>query len=301
MEFILKTDLAKDLPATIDFNYEAIKAELDENLARYRGLVFTDEEIPQAKKDRANLNNLVKALDEERMRVKNACLEPYTQFESRINELKAMIKAPSDEIDAKVKQFEDAKKSSKRDAIRRFYADNINGMEKILPLERIFNPRWDNTTYSLITITQEIMAAIERAEADLKTISSLQSEHELAIKDKYLQTLDLGAALAEKARLDALREVTAAQEARARAEHENVRVNAEAAQRAAEAVTEAQPEEAEDSSASEVPAYANEAPAAPQYRVIDFRIKATDAQLAALKEFLITNHIPYGRVPYAVN
>lgn len=58
----------------IKWNNEELKAEIAAKMEDYRGLVFTEENISDAKKDRANLNKLKSAFEDERKRVKKLCM-----------------------------------------------------------------------------------------------------------------------------------------------------------------------------------------------------------------------------------
>lgn len=44
------------LPQNISFNFEELKAELTEKARLYETIVYTDDQIQEAKKDKANLN-----------------------------------------------------------------------------------------------------------------------------------------------------------------------------------------------------------------------------------------------------
>lgn len=55
----------------IRWNHEELKAELTAKMQEYKNLVFTEETIGDAKKDRANLNKLKNAFEDERKRIKN--------------------------------------------------------------------------------------------------------------------------------------------------------------------------------------------------------------------------------------
>lgn len=75
----------------IKWNNEELKAEIASKMKDYRGLVFTEESIAEAKKDRANLNKLKSAFEDERKRVKKLCMEPYNKFEQQVKEVTALI------------------------------------------------------------------------------------------------------------------------------------------------------------------------------------------------------------------
>ncbi|MEG1774195.1 MAG: DUF1351 domain-containing protein, partial [Oscillospiraceae bacterium] len=113
MKFTVTTDLEKVLPASIEFNFEQLKAELAVTLADYRSLVVTEDAISATKEKRAALNKLRNRISDERIRVKKQYLAPYDAFESRVKEIDAMISDPIRLIDSQIKAFEEAKKEAK--------------------------------------------------------------------------------------------------------------------------------------------------------------------------------------------
>jgi hypothetical protein len=273
LKILAPTDGVYALP--IQINFEELRQELTARLENYKDLVFTDLNISEAKDARAKLNKLKDAIENKRKEVKKACLAPYEAFEKQIKELVSLVDAPILEIDKQVKDYEQRKKADKRAEIEAFYNDNIGDLADLLPLERIWNDKWLNVTVKMPEIREAINASIQRTRSDLQTIADLKSEFELQIKDTYLRTLDLSAALNEKTRLEEQRRKLAEYEAQK-----------------AQSVAEANQETAH---ASKPPQEA--AASAEDVVMIDFRIWATPKQLAALKNFLISNNIKYGRVP----
>lgn len=72
------------LPEAIDFNYQELKQELEEKITVYTNLVYSDDQIKLAKADRANLNKLKKALNDERIRREREYLEPFNTFKNAL-------------------------------------------------------------------------------------------------------------------------------------------------------------------------------------------------------------------------
>ena len=103
-------------PESILFNYEELKAEITEKTKMYETLVYTDDQIKDAKADKAKLNKLKKTLNDERIRLEKEYLEPFNDFKSKINEIIRIIDKPVAVIDKQVKEFEDKKKQDKYDA-----------------------------------------------------------------------------------------------------------------------------------------------------------------------------------------
>jgi hypothetical protein len=188
---------------SIDFNHVEIVQELKERLVKYQGLVYNENEIKIAKGDRAALNKFKEALELKRREIKKQCLAPYEAFELKIKQILTLVEKPALEIDKQVKLFEEKQKNEKKNIIEGVYNEAIGALTEILPLNRLWNDKWLNATYKLDLISKEIITAIEKVRSDLEVIASLGSEFDLQVKDKFLTTLDLSAALQEKSRLEA--------------------------------------------------------------------------------------------------
>lgn len=300
-ELIIKTDL-EHLPP-IEFNYESLKEQLDVKLERYRNLVIEEKDIPDAKKDRAELNKLSEAIDNERKRVKKLYSRPIDAFEKKMKDLTAMIGQPVSEIDSKIKEYEARKKQEKRAAIERYYKDNVKDLADILTLDKIYNPKWENATVKPIDATQEMYDIFERLRSDLATIKSMNLPHETAVIAKLADNLNLGEALKENARLTAIEESAAKREAERKAEEERAAAREaqkqaetfEEVKETAETVEETKPEPEETSPVIEAPKVI--APTEEPLQQIDFRVWVTAEQKRKLAEFIKSNNIRYGKVP----
>jgi hypothetical protein len=297
LELVLATDLEALQP--IEFNYDALRSALDAKLEKYRNLVIEDKDIPDARKDRADLNKLADGISAERIRIKKQYLEPYTRFEKQLNELVDMIKKPNAEIDSKIKDFEARKKKEKRDAIDAFYKANVKDLSGFLTLDKIYNTKWDTAAAKVIDITQEMIKIFERVKTDLDAIKSMNLKHETPVISKYIERLNLGDALAESARLIALDEKAAAIKASVKPQTQRIEPNYVQAPLHAFEPQEAQNETEQPQQAVQAePVTTPEAEQVPEaVRHMDFRVWATNTQLQMLAEFLKSNNIKYGRVP----
>ena len=218
MEFQIKTDM-NTMPATIDFNFEEIKTDLTSKLGYYNNLIVTEDSIKGAKSDKSLLNKLKEAIENQRKDVKKACLKPYEDFEKKCKELVSLIDEPVKAIDTQIKVFDDINQTEKYAEITAYYNENIGELSEIVPLEKIVNAKWKNVSLSLDTIRNEIGDKIYKIRNDLKIITAFGSEFKLNIKDKYLQSYDMSAALAEKNRLEEQKaKLEAAEKARKEAE-----------------------------------------------------------------------------------
>lgn len=186
----------------IEFNYDDLHKWITEQVEKYKNLTYTDETIKDAKEDRASLNKFKERIDAARKDVKKRYLEPYDKFEEKVKTLLKLIEEPAAAIDAQVKNYEECKKTEKKKQIEDYFNATIGDLSKFLTLEKIFNPKWLNQTATIKSVQTEIEQIITKAKFDLQTIKDLKSEWELTLIDTYLNTLDIGAALREKTRLE---------------------------------------------------------------------------------------------------
>lgn len=262
----LKVEEIKDLPSVV-FNFEDLKKELVVNLEKYKGLVYTDENIKDAKTDRANLNKLSEAIDTRRKEIKNKYLEPYNKFEAQIKELEALINEPKALIDKQIKDFEEKEKLEKKNTIEFFFKTRIDNLYEILKFETIFNEKWLNKTYKIEDIQNEIIDIIDRTKDDFKVIEDMHTEFEATLKDFYLQKRDLTATLKEKTRLEEQKKKIEEQKLK------QAEITQEHVAMSSQFKGESEP-----------------------VRYVDFRVFVTDEQLAILVKFLKDNKIKYGKV-----
>ena len=235
----MKFELQIPKTGKITWNKDDIKKAVEEKVKGYKGLVYTEETLSQAKNDRAELNNLKKALIDRRRKVKNLILEPYDVFESEVNEVVELIDTQAKEIDATIKSYEEEEKIQKKKVIKEYYDSIIGDLKDILPFEELFLDKYLNKTVSKKRIKEEISSKIDTVSKDLECIDAETSKYKINAKDVYLKTYDLKKALNEITRLEELdrrmeARVKAEEEARIKAEEEAKAKAEEEAKRAAE-------------------------------------------------------------------
>lgn len=185
----------------IEFNYEELKTQLLTKLDTYKHLQYTSDQIQAAKTDRANLNSLKKALNDERIRREKEFLEPFNTFKAQIRELCDLIDEPVKLIDAQIKEVENREKEEKREQCRKIFDDmaSFPGRPDWLQFEQIFNEKWLNKTCSIKSITDEIVEKLKKIAADITVLSELEYSFEAI--EEYKRSLDVSAAMNEGKRI----------------------------------------------------------------------------------------------------
>ena len=185
----------------IEFNYEELKTQLLTKLDTYKHLQYTSDQIQAAKADRAALNSLKKALNDERIRREKEFLEPFETFKGQIRELCNLIDEPVKLIDAQIKEVENREKEEKREQCRKIFDDmtSFPGKPEWLQFEQIFNEKWLNKTCSIKSITDEIVEKLKKIAADITVLSELEYSFEAI--EEYKRSLDVSAAMNEGKRI----------------------------------------------------------------------------------------------------
>lgn len=188
--------VVKDIsvPAEIGWNYEEIKAEVNALAKKYSGMVYTEDDIKSAKADRASLNKLKKALNEERLKRERAYMAPFAEFKAQVNEIIQIIDEPVKLIDTQVKAYQDKQREAKQRDIDFIIA------EADIPVDKAtyWNPKWLNESTSIAQIRKDIEAVAEKVQADYTIMElQLQPEYAAVAKECYQKTMDLSRAFAK--------------------------------------------------------------------------------------------------------
>lgn len=171
-------------------DFESLKAELTEKVSVYAKIVYTDETIKDAKKDRAALNKLAKAIADKRKIEKDNILERFRKFESECKELETLVTKASGNIDAQVKEYEQGVKERKKAEIVKIWESfNVEEVE----LDLFFNDKWLNTTTSLEMVKKEMESLINGYKANLEALKTLPFAFEA--QEYYKKTLNLAQAI----------------------------------------------------------------------------------------------------------
>ena len=292
MELVMKKDLEQQIPQELAFNYEELKAELQERLEYYNGLVVTEDTIKQGKEERAALNKFKGAIDTYRKDVKKRYMAPYNDFEHKVKDLTGLIDEPINAIDKQLAVFEEQRKAAKQSDIETAYDKLVpEDLRDIIPLDRIQDKKWLNATTSLKKIEEDIAERIKRTEADLLALDTVPEEYRAGVHAKYIDTLDITLAMNH---MNAQKKAEEAFKARQEEEKRRLEQQAQAEKNLAEL---AQQEANKRLAAQEEKAQEIEFPdpAEKKYPLrLAFNLTVKEAN--ALKQFLTDNNIEYHKI-----
>lgn len=260
-------------------NAKVILATVKAQLEHYKAENYSEDNIADAKRDKAELNAAAKRLNDKRLELEREFMKPFNEFKDTVTETCTLIKTASSQIDGVVKAVEDREKAEKRVRIEAEWAKL--GCT-LFTLDRIWDPAWLNKTAKMKDIIATLEGMVTKAKADLVVLDRIG---EPDAKAYYLDTLDLDAALREADRIKANRERLAAIE---RAKADAPAVMAPEMPAGKVQATQAAPEPAE--------ATADTAEPAPALLERSMRVWGTYDQLVALSEFMNEHGIEFEKI-----
>lgn len=176
---------------SIGCDFERAEKYLDDRLAEYQNVIFTEESKKDAKNAVATLRKEKKAFADRIKEVKEEYMKPFMLFAERANGLLEKYDQPINFINGQVSAFEEKRIEEKRAQIVQLYTECIADMEDVLPLKRLYNPKWENATFNPTQIRKELMERKEAAKQALTTIREMNTDMEDKAIQMYLETYNL--------------------------------------------------------------------------------------------------------------
>lgn len=202
MEFKIYNPQEDGFLQKIDWNHKELKAEIQKKANDYMNLVYTSDQIKDAKKDRANLRKFVTALEDKRKEIKKQILVPYSDFETKEKELVGIVNQAIENIDTQVKGYEEGLRQEKLAKVKEIYVEEIKDLDRTIPFEKVYKESWLNASTTLKSVREEIASIYAKVDADLKILNADTSPYVFEMKEEYLKDFDLTAALANKQKLE---------------------------------------------------------------------------------------------------
>lgn len=306
LSLVIKNQQALAGSRHIDWNKDELIERVRAVTAKYEGLVYTDDDITNARTDRAELNAIKNSISDSRIQVKKFVMAPYDQFEAEVAEVTNLILEAIKPIDEAIRTHDENQKADKKKQLIAYFDSIIGDLAESVTFERVFDPKMLNASTSMKKAKEGIADGVQQIRTNIDTINTVISEpyRTFAIAN-YLQTMKLAGSMKLAQRME--------QEDRRKAElaAEVEKAKAAPAPAPATPVVEppkpaapAQPAPQPNSfvAAAEKAAAATPAPApAPaespeKLYAMSFRAIGTKEQLMALKQYMKDNHIKYGKV-----
>ena len=180
----------------IKWNKEELKAQISEFREGYAdAIIQNDEDYKAAKKDRAEINAVLKKISDQRIQVKKAVMKPYEVFEKELKDTQSDLEDIQKKIASTIKEYEDEQSEKKLNWINDVFARAIEGKDMdFLTLERIFDKKWMNKSSKEEDIEKAINARVDTIHNNLLWIAEVEDTTIRATaRRQYEETLEFGA------------------------------------------------------------------------------------------------------------
>ncbi len=231
MSNLVEVQVQKSL-GTITSNLDAVEASIQAYVADYENYVVSEDTVKDSKNLLADIRKQKKALDDERKKIKNEWNAPLDVFDARAKEVIALYDKPITLINNQLIQFEEDRKAKRKEEITSIYNELKGELEEYVPLTRIYNPKWENSTTTLKSVREDINMEFEKAQMEISTIKSMESKYEDKGLEEYKRTSNMQSAI--QLMNDYRKkeeEILARQEAERKAKEERERLEAERVER----------------------------------------------------------------------
>ena len=166
---------------SIENNIDAITEVISDKLEKYRGLIYSKEQVSSLTKDLAGLRKLQKAVKGKRDEIKKIILEAgYLEFELKAKQLEDIIIDVINELAEQKDSFEEKRVAEKVNAINTVFNEIFIEYLGIINIDAIFQETWKNKGVTLKTITAEITSNLE----ELNTCMQYVNEQKEELRDR---------------------------------------------------------------------------------------------------------------------
>lgn len=288
MELQIMTSMEPGVLPEIQWNNKELKAEIASKAKEYASIAYTDGQETEMRKDRATLNKLVTAFENQRKEVKAFYQAPYQNFETQVKEVLGPVRDAIKVIDDGLAEIERQYRVDKTNKMREIYEAKVGDLRAILPFEKTIKENWYKKAIKDKNLEQGYIDLFKRTRSDMDALDALPDRFRDKAVMKYMENYSLSEALTEGKRLEMLE-----------ASLEERRKKAEEAKAAQIKQQEEVPVPTVEKTAKVAVSAQGIAPvqkeAAPVVS-LDFRVYGTKEQLMKLRQYMIDNQIKFGKV-----
>ena len=290
MELRITTQMEPGVLPEVQWNNEELKKEIAEKAAEYKNIAYTAEQSTDMRKDRAKLNALVTAFEDQRKRVKKFYNEPYTKFEDQVKEVLAPAREAIALIDKGLDEIEKKYRADRKAKMQELYEKYVCDLRGLVPFTRTVKEEYYKKAFTDKKLEQAYIDFFGRIREDMKALEELPERFRDKALLKYVESFSLSDALREGKRLEELEK--AMEERRRNQEAEEAARDAVKQREEPQARPQAQAQQQEAPITEPVNTANEEEPIIS----LDFRAWGTKAQLMGLRQYMIDNNIKFGKV-----
>lgn len=207
MELTLQPKLEDGQITVVDLDSQLEMARSE--LKKYN-YVVTENNYKDAKKDRSDLNKLVKQIADARKSFEDKAFSKWKPEKAKIMDFEKEVKAYSDELAKGMEVFDEQEKEEKRSQIYEAWDSLLEQRDsEFYDLQPVFNEKWLNKSYSAKQIEEDLKSIYDKIKQDLMFLGTFLPTDEMEaeqVRSTYFEEYDLTKAKMKADSLKALRE-----------------------------------------------------------------------------------------------
>ena len=207
MELTLQPKLEDGQITVVDLDSQLEMARAE--LKKYN-YVVTENNYKDAKKDRSDLNKLVKQIADARKSFEDKAFSKWKPEKAKIMDFEKEVKAYSDELAKGMYVFDEQEKEEKRSQIYEAWDSLLEQRDsEFYDLQPLFNLKWLNKSTSAKQIEEDLKSIYDKIKQDLMFLGTFLPTDEVEaeqVRSVYFEEYDLTKAKMKADSLKALRE-----------------------------------------------------------------------------------------------
>ena len=198
MELRITTKMEPGTLPEIQWNSSELKEEIQKKAQEYASIAYTDSQTAEMRKDRATLNRLVKAFEEERKQVKKFYAAPYEKFEAQVKEVLEPVRSAVKVIDDGLYEIEQKYRSEKTEKMREYYDLYVGDLRSVIPFEKTVKESMYKKSITDKHLETAYHSLFNRMSEEMEALEELPERFRDKAVLKYIENYSLSEALREK-------------------------------------------------------------------------------------------------------
>jgi len=168
--------------AEISFDKETAMQDAKAIMVKYDGLVITEDEIPNAKKELAQLRKVDKEINTQALAIDKELTANVKQFRADVKEVQQIVKNGISSIDTQIKEYEEEQKVLRK--------EEIIGWQEYIDIcdFTAFNEDWYKKSWNDKKLKEELIAIKKTIDESINTIKMFSTVNNLE-SDNYIEML----------------------------------------------------------------------------------------------------------------
>lgn len=154
--------------------YQMYRQRAEEAREYLLSLNVTPESEQECKRTVATARKISETLNQEKIRIKKAVLEPYTAFEEQVKEIIGIITEGENVARDKLKAIDERRREEKKEEIRKIWDARIGSFEcgKYLGFDDFMEERYLNKTVPINEVEKEMVQFLTGTSYDIQMLAS---------------------------------------------------------------------------------------------------------------------------------